>query len=561
MNLRQQIINDQVEKTKELLQVKTDKAFLIFTHSLISDTSIHAFSPSDDVDGGQDKQIDAITIEDNNDEAIVYITQAKNETGFSSNQIIKIRNGLNWIFNKSKTDIQTLSNQRFIDAILRYRDLQNNIGPSNIQVRVSYITNGNSKEYSPECTQEIKTILDEYDNDTFSSFKFKLIGYDELVDFINSQDKKNNKINANIKIRYDTNTPSLIKYHNRGLKGIICTAPAKEIADIVNQDSKGFVFDLNIRRFLGTQGAVNKDIIETCSHPEENHLFWFLNNGITIVCDKVDPITDPDDPSIKIENMQIVNGCQTASSLAKASRDGTLMEDARVILRIYETNELDLVDKIVLTTNNQNKINGKNLRANDIRQTDIEKGFKLYGFYYERKQRQYINDTIPYAKIAPNEIVAASYLSIVLKRPSDARSRKYKIWSEFYSKVFSGGIVEPYLISFLVFDYISEYLKVNFRSEKDEITRYIINNASFHISRLSSFYWKQNDNWTDQEKLSKEVELLVSFPNTLNTIIPKAISSLKKIIENNPKYKTDLNTALKSSELDNDINRLLYTMT
>jgi len=559
MNLRQQIINDQVEKTNDILQIGLDKAFMVFTHSLIADNSIHAFSPSDDVDGGQDKQIDCITIYDNGDDAIVYISQTKNEYSFSSNNIIKIRNGLHWIFNKSKSDISKLSNQKFIDAILRYRDLQNHIGPSNIQIVVSYITNGNTKEASEECKQEIKTIRDEYDNDTFNSFCFQLVGFDELVDLINSQDKKNKKIDAMVKIRYDANTPSLIKYHNRGLKGIICTASAKEIADIVNKDKKGFVFDLNIRRFLGSQGAVNKDILNTCSDPTDKHLFWFLNNGITIVCDKVDPITDPDDPYIKIENMQIVNGCQTASSLAKASRDNILEDDTRVILRIYETNDLNLVDKIVLTTNNQNKINGKNLRANDIRQIDIENGFKLYGFYYERKQRQYINESVPYNKIAPNEIVAASYLSIVLKRPSDARSRKYKIWGEYYNRIFTGGIVEPYLISFLVFNYTSEYLKTSFKSVKDETTRYLINNASFHISRIASYNWKQNDNWTDQNKLSKEVDLLINFPKTLDTTIGKAINFLKKVIDSNAKYKVDLNSALKSSELDNDINKILYS--
>ena len=54
--------------------------------------------------------------------------------------------------------------------------------------------------------------------------------------------------------------PELIKYHSHGLKGIICTTTAKEIARIVNEDDKGFVFDLNVRKYLGNLGTVNKDI-------------------------------------------------------------------------------------------------------------------------------------------------------------------------------------------------------------------------------------------------------------------------------------------------------------
>ncbi len=50
-----------------------------------------------------------------------------------------------------------------------------------------------------------------------------------------------------------------------------------------------------------------------------------------------------------------------------------------------------------------------------------------------------------------NDIVATSYLAIVLKKCSDSRSRKYKVWSEFYDKIFSGGLVDPYIIATLIY--------------------------------------------------------------------------------------------------------------
>jgi hypothetical protein len=318
MNLRQQIITDHIEKTATKLTLLNDKAFQIFAHSIFTDGSIHSFNPNDDVDGGQDKQMDSITIEDNSDEATVYITQVKNEDSFSSNRIIQMGNGLKWLFEKPSTDIDKLPNVKFKDKIREYRSVQLNIGPANINIKVAYITNGLTSDLSDECKQEIKTIIDRYDNDTFASFTFETLGANELVDIINAQEKKNKKINCDIKIIYDTNNPSLIKYHNQGLKGIICSVTAKEIATVVNNDKNGFVFDLNIRKYLGKLGGVNKDILNTCTNSHLSNLFWFLNNGVTIICDKVDPITDPDNPMVKIENMQIVNGCQTATSLANA---------------------------------------------------------------------------------------------------------------------------------------------------------------------------------------------------------------------------------------------------
>ncbi|MBB5286786.1 hypothetical protein HNQ92_004947 [Rhabdobacter roseus] len=142
MTLRQQIVQDHIDKTAAKLGLTPDQAFLVFGHSLFTDKSIHSFDANDNVDGGQDKQIDAITIEDDSDEATIYITQIKNEESFSSNCIIQIRNGLKWVFEKRQADVDTLSNVKFKDRIKDYRTVQSSLGPSNIYVKAAYITKG-----------------------------------------------------------------------------------------------------------------------------------------------------------------------------------------------------------------------------------------------------------------------------------------------------------------------------------------------------------------------------------------------------------------------------------
>jgi len=560
MTLRQQIVQDHIDKASSTLGLTPDQAFQVFSHSIFMDKSIHSFSQNDNVDGGQDKQIDVVTIEDNSDEATIFISQVKNEESFSSNCVIQIRNGLQWLFEKKISDVDTLANLKFKDKIKDYRKVQSALGPSNIYIKVAYITKGLTAQLADEVKQEIKTILDTYDNGTFASFSFETIGSDELVDILNSQDKKNKKINTEIKIIYDTNNPSLIKYHSKGLKGIVCTTTAKEIAVIVNNDRNGFVFDLNIRKYLGKLGGVNKDILNTCTNSNISNLFWFLNNGVTIVCDKVDPVTDPDDPKVKIENMQIVNGCQTATSLANAFKEGHLQADTRLLLRIYETQELDLVDKIVLTTNNQNKITGRNLRANERTQLDLEQGFKLYSYHLERKVRQYETVNISKDKIIPNEDVAVSYLAVVLKKPSDSRSRKYKVWDEYYSKIFSGtNIIEPYLLAVLIHRKANEYLLTKHSGSTDDTTRYLAKNASFQISRMTGFLWKGNDNWDDNASLKTRISDLNSNATLLDTFVETSLNKLIVIVNSDPKYMADLNSTLKSADMDTQINKDLYT--
>jgi hypothetical protein len=556
MNLRQQIVQSNIESVSNKLKVSSDEAFLRFGHSLLTDESVHSFDNDDLVDGGQDKQIDVISIYEEGDEAYVYIIQSKYTKSFESNIIIQMKNGLNWVFNKNRNDIKGLDNKKFKDRILKYREVQNSIGPSNLHVKVYYITNAAGTDVSKECLQEIETIEHEYDNDVFSSFNFELISSNEIVDIVNSADKGNKKIDNDIKIKYDANTPSLIKYQTEGMTGIICTVPASEIARIVNEDKNGYIFDMNIRKYLGNRGGVNQDILTTCSNTDESYKFWFLNNGVTIVCDTVDPVTDPDNPHIKIKNMQIVNGCQTSSSLAKAAEDGSLKKDTKVLLRIYQTGNDDLISKIVLTTNNQNKISGRNLRSNDFIQTDLQEGFKLYELFYERKPREFDEiDGSNKSNIFPNDVVASAYLAICLCRCGDSRSRKYKVWNEFYQSIFNGNIpIEPYVYSALLYNKIKEELSsIRYSGNDDVKLRYISKNASFHVSRIASFLALKTNSWKDTDLIKGEIKRIRKNDFDIQGLTQKSFDVLINVLN----LEKDLNNTLKSSLLDSEISKYL----
>ena len=119
-----------------------------------------------------------------------------------------------------------------------------------------------------------------------------------------------------------------------------------------------FVFDLNLRPFLGTVGKVNQEIDKTCTDIKDSKLFWFLNNGVTMICDKVDVVKDADRPLIKLSNVQIVNGCQTTVTLLNALKRNVLNDEVSILVKILETKDVNLIGKITLTTNNQNKITG-----------------------------------------------------------------------------------------------------------------------------------------------------------------------------------------------------------
>ena len=89
MNLHQQIIADRIEKAQDQLSTTEDIAFLHLAYSLVSGSSIRDLDHNDITDGGQDKQIDAIVIDQEGDEANIFVIQATVSSSFSSNKLIQ----------------------------------------------------------------------------------------------------------------------------------------------------------------------------------------------------------------------------------------------------------------------------------------------------------------------------------------------------------------------------------------------------------------------------------------------------------------------------------------
>jgi len=135
MTLRQQLIQDRVELLAETLEIPNDQAFERFVHSVITGQSVHSLAPADWVDGGQDKQIDLISLEEDEDEAELYVISVKLTTNFSSNAIILMSNGINWLLKRPKAELATLTNQTFRDKITDVRSQMHSIGWSNVSVR------------------------------------------------------------------------------------------------------------------------------------------------------------------------------------------------------------------------------------------------------------------------------------------------------------------------------------------------------------------------------------------------------------------------------------------
>lgn len=161
------------------------------------------------------------------------------------------------------------------------------------------------------------------------------------------------------------------------------------------------IFDMNIREYLGNKG-VNKKIYETLLDPEDRKNFFYYNNGITMICDKMSSVETRSfgnniNAVFNVKNPQIVNGCQTVNSIYEALKNVDPREleqnykDTFVMLKILQINreneyEEILYKNIVTYNNSQNSIDEKTFVANNSTFNRLKTAFESKGFLLLIKQ-------------------------------------------------------------------------------------------------------------------------------------------------------------------------------
>lgn len=157
------------------------------------------------------------------------------------------------------------------------------------------------------------------------------------------------------------------------------------------------LFEENIREYLGTQG-INNGIIKTLKDPADRENFFYYNNGVTIICEKCDTLKGSEigqdgknTYGFKLENPQIVNGCQTVNSIAEVlshySEEKLQTEFAKtfVLVKVFVFDEntkkkhTNLDVNIVRYTNSQNAISDKAFASKKHYFLNIQSEFRNRG--------------------------------------------------------------------------------------------------------------------------------------------------------------------------------------
>jgi hypothetical protein len=167
---------------------------------------------------------------------------------------------------------------------------------------------------------------------------------------------------------------------------LILYARARDFIDVYRRFGYQ-IFESNVRCEI-TKSQVNDSIRSQVQTVKGIDQFKTLNNGVTIVCANR---KTPANGKVELHQPQVVNGLQTITSLFEAYESLTsdlqkyFDNNCYVLTRIYDSRNIEDIPKLVRATNNQNKMEQRNLRSNEKDQVSFERSFAELHWFFERK--------------------------------------------------------------------------------------------------------------------------------------------------------------------------------
>jgi hypothetical protein len=317
----------------------------------------------DDItDGADDKQIDAIVIDD--DKSLVHIVQGK----FTQGGVV---------------DAEPL--REVLSSWIQIKDLARlqNVANGKLQRRLSELAAALDEDYEVSfelITTGTLTAAARHDLEAFQQELAKLSESEEFDATIHVIE------NEELQRRYDyaieSDNPSInyklplagIRHMYQEVAGtpvLIATLPLKECVKLPGIKD-GTLFQKNVRQSLGSSNAVNKGIRSTILGDKRSD-FFFFHNGVTALCSKM----QLDGDLLSLWGLSVVNGCQSLNTILSCSETVKKADDAFILFRIYEIPQRDRADKISIYTNLQSAVKARDLRSNDKRVLAIKKAYEL----------------------------------------------------------------------------------------------------------------------------------------------------------------------------------------
>ncbi len=307
----------------------------------------------DDVtDGSDDKQIDAIVIDD--EKSTVYIVQGK-------------------FYGGGSVDAEPL--REVLSAWIQIHDLVHlqEVGNTKLKRKLSEVAKALEDDYEVEFELITTSGLTPTANDDLATFQHQLVELSESTDLVCSisvidrdelhrrYDLALERDNPSIEHTVDLSSCSHMEMTLDKTRAVIAAIPLSECIKFPGVKD-GTLFQKNVRQSLGLSNRVNKGIKSTI-YSDRHKDFFFFHNGITAICNKISKV----ETQLKLTGLSVVNGCQSLNTILSCSERVKHLADTYVLFRFYEIPQRERGDRISINTNSQSSVKPRDLRSNDKR--------------------------------------------------------------------------------------------------------------------------------------------------------------------------------------------------
>jgi hypothetical protein len=290
-------------------------------------------------------------------------------------------------------------------------------------------------------------ILQRYLDETefFASSTVKPLGRGEII-----------RLYADLAEKNEAKLPLIEYFGMPKMPGIpqsyVAIVKARELVASLLEDADGnlreSVFVENVRSFLGNNNDVNAAIQQTLLNPEKKSLFSVLNNGITVVAPEL--TLTPNTKEIHLTNYQIINGCQTSSTLQANKLH--LTDSVNVVVKFIESPENEASGDIIAATNSQSDIPKEAFFGLRSKAKLVQKYFIAQNgvaspenhVHFERRQSEYKHSGYQSTRIFDVREVARCYAAMFLDLPHNAARYVATIFSANGESLFKEEDHESY---------------------------------------------------------------------------------------------------------------------
>ena len=327
-----------------------------------------------------------------------------------------------------EADLRLLYSEALVEKMGLFRSAVQRLATRHPSINISfhYVTRGRTSEVNAKVAAKAADLASQFEK-LFSEAtgRAEFVGASELWKLVSTVPS------YTLSLTYRENATS-------GTSHVALVAIRDYLAFLTDEGGalRRHIFDWNVRDYEG-EVEVNREMQMSLSN-ETSPDFWWLNNGVTIICSKTSIVSK----TYVLDDVQIVNGLQTSYTIFRTmsgvSADHPSLDNS-VLVRILVTDDPATRDQVIRATNRQTSVPVASLRATDEIQRNIEAFFLGHGWFYDRRKNYYRNIGKSPERIVSIPLLAQATMAMGLSQAHNSRARPSSLLKkdEDYDKMFS----------------------------------------------------------------------------------------------------------------------------